>query len=123
MTMEHIGELAVVSVILVLAALGIIAASGIASALVAAWGVIAMTLKAMLYVPWGLLLMGIGAAIIWRWGGLLGWLIGGWLIYAGGNCVFGSLAGFVTVPPISDTGDGATTATRAALRRAGLLKR
>lgn len=121
--MDHIGALPVVSVIIVLATIAIIATSGIAAALVAAWGVIALTLKALLCMPWGLLLIGIGAAIVWRWGGPLGWLIGVWLIYMGGNCLFGSLAGFVTVPPISDTGGGATTATRAALRRAGLLKR
>lgn len=121
--MDRIGVLQVVSVIFVVAALAAIATSRAGAAMVATWGVIAMILKALLYVPWGLLLIGIGLAIVWRWGGLLGWVIGGWLVYTGGNCLFGSLGGFVPVPPLSDTGDGATTATRAALRRAGLLKR
>jgi hypothetical protein len=121
--MDYIGELHVVSIIVVLVLIAIIVTSGILSAMVAAWGVIAMTLKALFYVPWGLLLVGIGVAIVSRWGGPLGWLIGLWFVYTGGNCLFSSLAGFATVPPMSDTGDGATTATRAALRRAGLLKR
>jgi hypothetical protein len=122
-TMNHVGGLEIVAVFFVLAALAIIVTSGIAATMVAAWGVIAMILKALFYVPWGILLIGIGVVIIWQWGGLLGWLIGGWLVYTGGNCLFGSLAGFVTVPSCSDTTDGATTATRAQLRRAGLLKR
>jgi hypothetical protein len=121
--MDHIGDLHMVSVVVVLVALALIVSSGIGAAMIAAWGAIAMTLKALLYVPWGSLLIGIGVAIAWRWGGLLGWLIGGWLFYAGGNCLFGSLAGFVTVPPMSETRDGATSATRADLRKAGLIRK
>src|SRR5450755_4176395 len=110
--MNDIGGLQVVAVLLVLVAIAIIVRSGIGSTMVEAWRIVAMILMALLYVPWGLLLLGTGLAIVfvWQWGGVFGWLIAGVLVYTGGNCLFGSLAGFVTTPPISDTGEGATTA-------------
>jgi hypothetical protein len=70
--------------------------SKIGRGIISAWSATAMTLKALLFVPWGTFLLVIGAVIIWLWGGLVGWLIGGWLVYTGGNCLFGSVAGFAT---------------------------
>jgi hypothetical protein len=98
------------------------AASGKGGALVGVWGTAAMLLKAAVHVPLGLLLVGAGGAIIWHWPTWLVLLIGGWLIFSGGNLLFGSLAGFV-VPAGADQLEGAKPADRAALRRAGLIDR
>jgi hypothetical protein len=86
-----------------------------------AWCTISMTLQAIVLVPWGVAMLALGLFIIWHWGGWFGWLAGGWLVLHGGNCLFGSLAGFASSD--SHTTTGAKPATRADLRRAGVLKR
>jgi hypothetical protein len=97
--------------------------SRIGGGIISAWSATAMALKALLFVPWGMLLLAIGAGIIWLWGGLLGWLIGGWLIYTGGNCLVGSLTGFATKHSDRDSRNGTTTAPHPELQRPERFRR
>jgi hypothetical protein len=95
--------------------------SGIGGMVISAWCTTAMILRAIVHVPWGLFLLTIGFAIVLNSeGNIILLVIGGLFVFNGGNYLFGSLGGFFTGP--TGKNEGATTATRADLRRSRLVK-
>lgn len=87
-------DLTVWIVVLVVAMI-VIVTSGLGAVLVAGWRVIALTLRAIVHVPLGLVLILMAVAVAWYLGDLIGFLIGGVLLYYGGNYLFGAIGGFV----------------------------
>jgi hypothetical protein len=114
--------------------------TGIANVIFTVWCMVAMIVRAIAFIALGLLCLFIAYWIAthirdnwldlflagyFRWDGG-NWLIpllAGFLVWQGANCIFSALGNFVTGPSRDSTTDGATTATRAALRRAGLIRR
>jgi hypothetical protein len=122
LTMNNTGGALNILVLLALVALPILVVrSGIGGMVISAWCTTAMILRVIVHVPWGLLLLAIGFVVLWESGGnIIALLIGGWFVFKGGNYLFGSLGGVFTEP--TGKNEGATTATRADLRRSGLVK-
>ncbi len=83
----------IVWIALILIAMVVVVASGMGAILVAAWRVIAATMKACVHVPWGLFLIVIGVAIAWQLDDLIGCVIGAVFVYFGGDYLFGAIQG------------------------------
>jgi hypothetical protein len=95
------------------------------STIIAGWSILKMICGAAMLIPLGSVLIAIAVWIVSTAGAnWLAVLAALWFAYTGLNVIFGALAGFTgSGPSMIDTGEGATTATRAELRQARLLRR
>lgn len=91
--MDH-GSVVVVIIVTVFVMVFVVR-SGIGTALVAGWRIIALTLEAIVHVPLGILLIIIGIAAIVTFPDLFGCIIAGVCLYSGGNLLFGVIDGYV----------------------------